>query len=537
MDFASRKVGEERLDAFFSVLQDELLARQVSDDPANLRQIARMRKRACYHRPSLDVEAIEKFVAINAEVKSFKLDLDDDVTSNAKHFITVVLERFTARISPDSIQETLEPSYLLDNWRYGPGASYRTEGTHTVEKILQAMTVTSSCAPLIYNLRRFNPYFASFDRSNGVPGITEVGGSRLTTVPKNEDTVRTIAIEPSGNMVLQLAAGRYLEGALKMIGLDITNQQPKNKLLARRGSMDGSIATIDLASASDRISIDLVRALMPPKWVHLLMTLRSPKMDLPKEGGVLELAMISTMGNGFTFPLMTLLLVSLIYGLRCRRKNSPTLFLDWSNTCVFGDDIIVPKDEYADLCEVLRQAGFVVNNDKSYSEGPFRESCGGDYHCGRDITPFYVKSLRCDTEVYVAINQVLEWCAREGCILYKTLLLLRSYVDKVRLVPEWHGPQEGVLTALCPRRYTYLRQVNRKVKVREDHPFLVMLACGGYVDAGDNLDIFYSPRPFKNEVRVKASRLPNGYLDGADPVKRSATTSEFISNYVFILNT
>lgn len=535
MEFASRKEGEERLNTFFTLLKDELSARGVSDDPANIRQIARMRKRACFHRPKLVEDAIDKFVDINHDVRTHGLSLDVDIVNNAKHFITVVLERYTTTIDPSCIQETLAISHLYDNWRFGPGASIGTKSTHTVEKIVQAMTATSSCAPMVSNLRRINPYFASFDRSNGVEGVLEVVGSRLTTVPKNEDTVRTIAIEPSGNMVLQLAAGRYLEGALKMIGLDISSQQPKNKAMARRGSIDGSIATIDLASASDRISIDLVRALMPTKWCDLLLTLRSGEMALPKWEVSLELAMISTMGNGFTFPLMTLLLVSLIYALRCRNPTNPTLFVDWSDTCVFGDDIIVPVEEYVPLCEVLHQAGFVVNLDKSYCEGPFRESCGGDYHLGRDITPFYVKSLRCDTEVNVAINQVLEWCAREGCILYKTLLLLRSYVEKVRLVPEWHDPSEGVLTSQCPRRYTYLRQVSRKVKVREDHPFLFMLACGGYVDAGDNLDCFYTPRPFLNEVRVKASRLPNGYLDGADPLKRSVKTTEFIASYTFLL--
>jgi hypothetical protein len=253
--------------------------------------------------------------------------LDKEVIANAKHFITVMLERFTTSLDPLSIQSTLEVSFLYDNWRYGPGASNGVKGTHTADKIVQDMTCTARCEPLVLRLRSTNPYFVAFDGRKGVSGTRQIRGSRLSTVPKNEDTERTIAIEPSGNMCLQLAAGSYLEGVLRYIGLDIRSQQPKNKAMACRGSLDDSIATIDLSSASDRISLDLVRALMPEKWVALLETLRSPEIAVRSGSSSqeewVELNMISTMGNGFTFPLMTLLIVALIYAYRCTR-GGPT---------------------------------------------------------------------------------------------------------------------------------------------------------------------------------------------------------------------
>jgi hypothetical protein len=349
-------------------------------------------------------------------------------------------------------------------------------------------------------------------------------------------------------MCLQLAAGMYLEGALKHIGLDIRNQQPKNVAMAKRGSSDGSVATLDLKSASDMISIDLVRALMPGEWFDLLMKLRSPTITIPSDGkgedaGIqVELHMISTMGNGFTFPLMTLLIVALIYGFRTTR-GGPSLYVDWANTCVFGDDIIIPVHEYTGFVDVLTKAGLVVNLDKSYCDGAFRESCGGDFLNGVDVTPFYVKSLAVEPDVYVVINQVMSWSARESIPLYTTLALLRTYIDgKVHLVPEWLNPDQGVLTSGCPKRFTYLTLEHEKKPLpKEAEPFSMPLACGGYFcpsqggrsSVGDGL--FYVPRSNKlPRVRVRRSRLPQGFLDGWDPGYRSQRDAAWVASMTAI---
>ena len=525
--------GERRLTAFFTTLLEELLDKG-PQNAAVSRQVQRARKRARFLREELRGRAIADFIAVNQRVEEIqKISppsrvLDRRVVDNARYFITTVLERFTSTFDELAIQQPLEMSYLYSNWRFGPGASNGIKGTHTAEKISQDMTCTALCEPLVLKLRRLNPYFMAKDGQYGVSGTKQIEGSRLTTVPKNEDTERTIAIEPSGNMCLQLAAGMYLEGALRRIGLDIRNQQQKNIAMAKRGSETGEVATLDLKSASDMISIDLVRALMPDEWFDLLMKLRSPTITIPSDGkagdaGVqLELHMISTMGNGFTFPLMTLLLVALIYGFRCTR-GGPSLFVDWSNTCVFGDDIIIPTHEYTGFVDVLTKAGLVVNLDKSFSEGAFRESCGGDFLNGEDITPFYVKTLVNEADVYVVINQVLNWAQRHKLRLHRTLALLRSYIDgKPHLVPEWLNPDQGILTAGCPRRYTYLSIVQEMVRLPTGAThFSMPLAVGGYiVPVGDGL--FYLPRGNKPpKVKVRRSRLPQGYLDGWDPSYRS----------------
>lgn len=525
---------EIRLNGFFAVLLDELqstVAYRVSN-PAAIRQVQRARKRARFVNKELHDKAVSGFIADNDYVAKRSLTLEPSIIANARHFIVTTLERVTSDFDEEDIQNPLNLDLLFSYWKFGPGASNGIKGSHAAEKIEQDMTCTSRSAPLVFKLRQNNAYFQLNDERKGSVGLTVIQGSRLTTVPKNEDTERTIAIEPSGNMALQLAAGEYLTRGLRYIGLDIRSQQPLNKALALRGSMDGGIATIDLKSASNLYGLDLIRLLMPEKWVRLLEAIRSEEIELP-DGTSCALNMVSTMGNGFTFPLMTLVNAALLYGFRCGR-GGPNLFIDWSSSAIFGDDIIVPTEEYLQFCDVLVSAGLVVNSDKSFSDGPFRESCGGDYHLGVDITPFYAKSLATDSEIYSVFNQLISWSAKCNIWLPRTGLYLKKLLSgKVYFVPEWHNPDQGLLTALVPRRYKYLQQVASRERL-ENSNFEMMLAVGGYTNASGP-HTFYSPRQYNSKWVVRKSRLPNGFLDGSDPTYRTESATFSVAVYIATL--
>lgn len=268
----------ERLETFFHKLQDDLSALSSCSDSKEFafsRLNSRMRKRAEVKDPLLKEKALTDFIELNRSLESVKVCLDPRIEHQAKHFIAVVLERFVSTFDEMAFQEPLSMEFIFDNWRFGPGASNGIKGTHPAYKILQKMTCTDRSESVVLMLRRRNPYFSCFDAANG-GGTAIVHGSRLETVQKNEDTMRTIAIEPSGNMALQLAAGYHIEGALRYIGLDISKQQPINKAYANRGSIDGSLATIDMKSASDMITPDLVFRLFPSQWFKFLMRIRSP---------------------------------------------------------------------------------------------------------------------------------------------------------------------------------------------------------------------------------------------------------------------
>lgn len=533
--------GKGLVNAFFQKL-DVDLANQDSKRPEIAFGIARQRerakKRAQLGDSSLAQRAVEEFSTLNSLVSRTVVELPDHVASNARHFIRAALERYSTAASELNIQVSLDRTHLLELWRFGPGASFDTIGTHAADKIGQVWSATSTAATEVQRLRRNHPYLCARDSIEGVPMVKVVRGSKLSTVQKNEEKDRTIAIEPLGNMCLQLAAGEYLSGALRSVGLNINNQQPLNKAMAQKGSLTGAFATIDLKSASDMIHPDLVRMLLPPEWYELLMTIRSSETRLPN-GEWLELSMISTMGNGFTFPLMTLLIVALIYGYRCQSEHSPTLWIDWKTTCVFGDDVIIPTHEFSGFCEILKGSGLVVNHDKSYFEGPFRESCGGDYYEGFDVTPFYVKSLESDADIYVALNKMSEWSGRMNVFLPQaTEFLFRQLSHLPYFVPEWDQPTAGFRCTQVSQRYKRLQPVPYTRKL-EDEFFLLPLACAGYVstDVGHtksiqvpakkrkDQEVLFMPRPRKARYRVTKSRLPNGFLDGRDPVNRSPSVS------------
>jgi hypothetical protein len=248
-------------------------------------------------------------------------------------------------------------------------------------------------------------------------------------------------------MFYQLGLGEWLAGRLKSkIGIDLADQQDWNKSLARRGSAGQiPIFTMDLASASDSMSRNMIREVFPRDFVAWLDLLRSPESTLP-DGRVVKLHMVSTMGNGFTFPLQTLLFTACVYacyqfyGIPFRaRETGPCL----PTFGVFGDDIIADTRVFDALSALLGALGFTQNSEKTFKEGPFRESCGGDYLRGFPVRGVYIKSLATAQERAVAFNRLNQWSAVTGIPLPWTIQLLGRSVP-FRPVPLWEADDAGL---------------------------------------------------------------------------------------------
>jgi hypothetical protein len=213
-----------------------------------------------------------------------------------------------------------------------------------------------------------------------------VQGSKLVTVPKNAKTDRTICIEPDLNMYFQKGIGRVFRHRLNRWGLLKPDAQQYNAELAREGSANGRLATVDLSSASDSIHLRLLDLLLPADWCGLLEQTRSPQVVLPS-GKLHLLTKVSSMGNGYTFELETLIFYAI-----SRSLIDLLASRDMDHRCtVFGDDIIIAVELVPVLEEVLRCLGFTLNSKKTFSSGPFRESCGKHYFNGTDVTPFYIR--------------------------------------------------------------------------------------------------------------------------------------------------
>lgn len=529
-------LNDSRLSSVFDKLTSELSSIVVNDQKrlfAIDRLKTRLRKKAKFDAINLSVDTVQDFLNLNYGLQDNVDTADPLILNDARYFITKALENFTSSKNQACIQIPYDFMVLYDMWGYGPGACASGHAAHPVEKHLAAWDTTSAALPLLQKLRAAHPYLSLNDRYMGERKPFLCRGSRLSTVRKNEEKFRTIGMEPIGNMALQLAAGHYYEGALRHVGLDIRTQQPRNKAFARLGSIDGRFATLDLSEASNMILPSLVRATHPKEWFHILDSIRVHETELP-DLSYEKLHMFSTMGNGFTFPLMTLTIVALIYGWRANYGNTRNLHVDWNKTCVFGDDIIIPTEEYEGITQTLESVGLVINHDKSFKSGPFRESCGGDYFEGYDVTPFYIKSLRHNADVYVAINQLLEWSARHDIFLWGTFELLKSYINgDTFFVPEWCGPVSGIRTTLVSRNYKTLQPIQKHEPVFNE-PDCASLAVGGYLEVTRRGDLNYLPRQFKTRYRVTKQRLPRGFLCGRSPIDRSEIESKRIDLFLLM---
>lgn len=229
---------------------------------------------------------------------------------------------------------------------------------------------------------------------------TEVVGNVLFTVPKKSDIDRVACKEPDLNMFIQKGVGSFIRRSLRKVGINL-NDQSRNRDLARQGSISGQLATIDLSSASDSVCTELVNLLLPTFWFTLLDASRCQVTVI--DGCEHRNHMFSSMGNGFTFELESLLFFTL--------AKATAYFTGTRGVIsVYGDDIICPSDMYHDLSTVLQYCGFLLNEDKSFNAGPFRESCGGHYYLGDDITPFYIREpiTRMDDLIDVA-NKLRQW--------------------------------------------------------------------------------------------------------------------------------
>lgn len=267
---------------------------------------------------------------------------------------------------------------------WGPGATtlMKRRQASSSNKFQREVGITRDLHALIPIdvLKGQYPLWASHLSDIGFPNFQV--GNKVVTVPKDATTDRVIAIEPGINLWFQLSIGRQIGDRLRRVGIDLRDQS-HNQRLARLGSIDSSLTTVDLSSASDSISVEVVRELLPADWFHLLDRCRSHYGTL--EGKLVKWEKFSSMGNGFTFPLESLIFWAVA---RC---TADFICGKRSTVSVYGDDVILPTSSFKLFSELMLFYGFRINLRKSHSVSLFRESCGSHYFSGVDIKPFYLK--------------------------------------------------------------------------------------------------------------------------------------------------
>jgi len=457
--------------------------------------------------------AIDQYIECEKEVKS----CDRLLSSSSKKDFARVSQLLWADVL-SHVDRTVYDGSIIP--RHGPGA--------TADGLKGNLKFTQATWP-----RRLEEYFPSgeflfpnwryydADRVHILEPGTEIP-VKVITVPKTLRTPRIIAIEPTAMQYVQQGIMEVLVDAISsddnlgsIVGFD---DQGPNQSMACKGSSNGSLATLDLSEASDRVSNQLVRILLKnhPHLARGVDGCRSRKADVPGYG-VQRLAKFASMGSALTFPIEAMIFTIIIFmgienGLsRPLTKKDIKSFI--GKVRVYGDDIIVPVEFTHHVVEMLETFGFRVNLSKSFWTGKFRESCGKEYYDGEDVSIVRVRQ-----DLPTQRGDVLEIIST---VSLRNQMYHRGLWDVAAVLDQWLGriipfptvlPESPVLG-----RNSYLGYAQERL-----HPHLHSPLVKGYVvrsiipirkcENGDALLKFFLKRgdlPFADRESYERSGRPS----------------------------
>ena len=346
-------------------------------------------------------EAISKFYAAerqcletNQRLELFTGGMVSPVDRRVSRAVHTARELLRQWLSHAPSRSQLRDAY--ESMGFGPGATTSLSGVVTKGKKYSLRT--SEATPRVSQFRTF--FMPHLWRENS-QDLTVVESSKLVTVPKNAKTDRCICIEPDLNIFVQKGFGRVLRDVLARLGVNLRSQE-RNQELAKRAWVSG-LTTMDLSAASDTVSRECVWLLLPFAWCDALEFSRVDSTEL--EGRRIPLEKWSSMGNGYTFELETLLFYGIV------RACCNVLGLPADDVSCYGDDIIVPTAAAELVTATLNFLGFSVNREKTFGDGLFHESCGKDYFMGVDVRPvfFRTESHDYETTCYINANNLQRW--------------------------------------------------------------------------------------------------------------------------------
>lgn len=341
-----------------------------------------------------------------------------------------VEDRISAIDIPEWVSELKRAvQFLLRSWSdtdflpsHGSGA-VSERSVHGIHQKTVTMTYSPPLAH-VYGSKGIAPYKSAYSPDPDGRVIEELSDNtahrtaRLMFVPKDWKTSRSICMEPAAYMWAQQGVRKWLEDAMITGPLQSfvkLSDQAMNRSAAEYGSMTQKVDTIDLSSASDSVSWKLVKSVFPAGVLKHLMATRTSVVDTGDR--LVPVAKFAPMGSAVCFPVQTILYSAvclLEYGryvgcndynkvvraYTCDRLTTGTTLLQPFR--VYGDDIICDSRITSNIIERLQSLGFEVNVGKSFM-GPqaFRESCGGWFFNGHDITPFQFKTKRLGKRINV----------------------------------------------------------------------------------------------------------------------------------------
>jgi hypothetical protein len=307
--------------------------------------------------------------------------------------------------------------------------------------------------------------------------------AKVILVPKDSRGPRLISCEPLSLQwiqqgLMELIVQRVESCALVRYNVSFTDQA-RNQRGAILGSLRGKYATLDLEEASDRVTVGLVRLLIPEPLRGAILASRSLSTQLPS-GQVITLEKFAPMGSALCFPIMALIIWALLTAVADEDVRESIL--------VYGDDVVVPTTYVGHAIERLEAFGLKINRAKSCTSGLFRESCGMDALSGANVTPVRFRTVwspsPCPSS-YVSWIAYANSCYERryfdtydyivSCLgtLYKVLRQDEkprfAAVPSLYEVPEQYKPRVSRINQNLQKRQWKVRGV-RSVKRREEIP-------------------------------------------------------------------
>lgn len=381
------------------------------DAAVNLRRslmFLRYGKKLVIENPVLEEQAITAYLETESRLSAIVIDRESDLIKG----LNSILVRWLSELD----LHDLVP-------RHGSGSV--AEGKMTLKEKYDNLGIDIYLKVVLGSFYR--DYYPPTVKENGIVRV-----SRTVFVPKTFSKLRTISMEPVSLQYWQQAIMTKLYKYIKyhpFLGKVIKlEDQEQNRTAARQGSITNLVSTIDLSAASDSVSWDLVKAIFAKtpllKWMYAT---RSSKTVLPN-GQIIALKKYAPMGSALCFPVECLIFAAVIeYCVRKMRRECSCFSKHYT---VYGDDLIVATEVTDSVIEALNSIGFLVNKSKSYTEGPFRESCGGDYFEGVDVSSVYYR-LKAFKVGDISPEVFASMCSAVNTAHTADLPLLRSYLLKL----------------------------------------------------------------------------------------------------------
>lgn len=321
---------------------------------------------------------ISDFVTTDAELTAFTFD--DKFCARMAHYASKIFTGY-------------DPTDFVG--RNGPGVTSDTELCSKFEAVIP---------PTDFNFENTDRYFFNendqFERMDREPVWSHQAlfqqpfRAKVLLVPKDSRGPRLISAEPALQQFLQQGVKDYFVSVLESHPLtkgsvNFTDQSI-NQSVAQIGSVDQSWSTLDLKSASDRVSNDLVQRLFQfdPVLLADLQGTRTSRTLLP-DGRTVRMNKFAPMGSAMCFPMLATVVYLATFVCLELCGIPPKYIRDYVR--VYGDDIAVHSKFSSVVVAALEHVGLSVNTDKSFFKSRFCESCGMDSFDGFDVTPIRLR--------------------------------------------------------------------------------------------------------------------------------------------------